>query len=119
MCGSSTARRRSSDCWNGFIRRSRPRRCTGSYTAIRPKHGPRWTYSGSATTDVRPHWALIPPDGTDPLTPADVYVRGRTVQLPKRQGWAKTAKEKLKKMTEGGIGHRAWRLRLKRLPDTG
>ena len=28
-----TARRRSSDCWSGSIRRSRPRRCTGSSTA--------------------------------------------------------------------------------------
>jgi hypothetical protein len=49
--------------------------------------------------DVRPHWAL--PDGTDPLTPADVYGHGRTVALPTWQGWAKAAKEKLKKMTEG------------------
>lgn len=32
------------------------------------------------------------------LTPADVYVHGRTVELPKWQGWAKAAKEKLKKM---------------------
>ncbi len=51
--------------------------------------------------DVRPHWALIPPDGTDALTPADVYAHGRTVVLPKWQAWAKAAKEKLKKMTEG------------------
>ena len=51
--------------------------------------------------EVRPHWALIPPDGGDPITPADVYVHGQVVQLPKWQGWAKAAREKLKQMTDG------------------
>lgn len=50
--------------------------------------------------DIRPHWALIPPEGGDPLTPADVYVQGRAVGLPKWQGWAKAAREKLQRMTE-------------------
>lgn len=50
--------------------------------------------------EVRPHWALVPPEGGDPLTPADVYVHGRPVQLPKWQSWAKAAKEKLKQMVE-------------------
>lgn len=50
--------------------------------------------------EVRPHWALIPSDGGDPVTPADVYVHGQAVQLPKWQGWAKAAREKLSKMTE-------------------
>lgn len=51
--------------------------------------------------EVRPHWALVPVDGGDALTPEDVYVHARAVQLPKWQGWAKAAKEKLRKMTEG------------------
>jgi transposase InsO family protein len=50
--------------------------------------------------DVRPHWALIPPDGGDALTPTDVYVHGRAVGLPKWQKWAKAAREKLKQITE-------------------
>lgn len=44
---------------------------------------------------IRPHWALIPPDGGDPLTPYDVYVGGQAVGIPKWQGWAKAAREKL------------------------
>jgi putative transposase len=50
---------------------------------------------------IRPHWALVPPEGGDPLTPEDVYIRGRTVQLPKWQGWAKAAMKKLRDMTDG------------------
>ena len=49
--------------------------------------------------EVRPHWALVPPEGGDPLTPADVYVRGQAVGLPKWQGWARAAREKLQQMT--------------------
>lgn len=45
--------------------------------------------------EVRPHWALIPEGGGDVLTPADVYVHGRAVQLPKWQGWAVAARQKL------------------------
>jgi len=50
--------------------------------------------------EVRPHWALVPPEGGDPLTPADVYVYGKPVGLPRWQGWARAAREKLRKMTE-------------------
>jgi transposase InsO family protein len=50
--------------------------------------------------EVRPHWALVPPRGGDPITPADVYVDGQVVGLPKWQGWAKAAREKLAQMTE-------------------
>jgi transposase InsO family protein len=50
---------------------------------------------------VRPHWALVPPGGGDPLTPADVYVHGCAVQLPKWQGWAEAALEKLRQLTAG------------------
>ncbi len=44
---------------------------------------------------IRPHWALVPLHGGDPMTPHDVYVDGRAVAIPKWQGWAKAAKEKL------------------------
>ena len=44
---------------------------------------------------VRPHWALIPEGGGDVLTPADVYIQGQATQLPRWQGWAKAAKQKL------------------------
>lgn len=47
--------------------------------------------------EVRPHWALTPPGGGDPVTPADVYVRNVPVELPQWQGWAKAAKDKLEK----------------------
>ena len=50
--------------------------------------------------ELRPHWALVPPQGGDPITPADVYVDGLAVGLPKWQGWAKAAKEKLEQMTQ-------------------
>ncbi|MGH8655650.1 MAG: transposase [Gammaproteobacteria bacterium] len=33
--------------------------------------------------EVRPHWALMPQGGGDVLTPADVYVHGQAVELPK------------------------------------
>jgi len=47
---------------------------------------------------VRPHWALVPEQGGDPLTPADVYTQGSAVQLPAWQDWAKHAKEQLDQM---------------------
>jgi putative transposase len=43
----------------------------------------------------RPHWALRPQEGGDPLVPLEVYAQGRVVQLPRWQQWAKAAKEKL------------------------
>jgi transposase InsO family protein len=46
----------------------------------------------------RPHWALRPEEGGDPLVPEEVYAQGRVVQLPRRQQWAKAAKEKLDEM---------------------
>jgi len=44
---------------------------------------------------VRPHWALEPAEGGDVLTPADVYISGRAITLPRWQGWAKAAKQRL------------------------
>jgi len=46
----------------------------------------------------RPHWALRPPDGGDPVTPQDVYEHGVTVGIPKWQTWAQAAKAKLEQM---------------------
>jgi len=48
----------------------------------------------------RPHWALIPEEGGDPITPEDVYVHGQVVQIPKWQGWAKEAKKRLEELME-------------------
>ena len=49
---------------------------------------------------VRPHRALMPPEGGDPIMPADVYVDGSAVGQPKWQGWAKAAREKLNAIVE-------------------
>jgi transposase InsO family protein len=49
---------------------------------------------------IRPHWALIPKGGGDPLTPEEVYVSGRATEIPRWQGWAKAAKAKLEKLLE-------------------
>ena len=46
----------------------------------------------------RPHWALIPEEGGDPLVPEEVYTGGRVIQIPRWQGWARGAKEKLDQM---------------------
>jgi putative transposase len=47
---------------------------------------------------LRPHWALRPEEGGDPLVPQEVYAQGRVVQIPKWQGWARAAKAKLDEM---------------------
>jgi len=51
----------------------------------------------------RPHWALRPEAGGDPLVPEEVYAGGRIVQLPRWQQWAKAAKEKLNEMMDCGL----------------
>ena len=43
----------------------------------------------------RRHWALIPEDGGDPLTPEYGCVTGLAVQIPRWQGWATKAEEQL------------------------
>ena len=48
----------------------------------------------------RPHWALIPEEGGDPLVPEEVYAGGQRVRIPKWQGWARAAKEKLDELLE-------------------
>lgn len=49
---------------------------------------------------IRPHWALVPESGGDPATPEEVYTGKVTPQLPRWQGWAKAAKEKLDRLTQ-------------------
>jgi len=44
---------------------------------------------------IRPHWALVPQAGGDPVTPEDVYVHGVAVRIPKWQPWAIAAKARL------------------------
>ncbi len=48
----------------------------------------------------RPHWALVPAEGGDPLVPAEVYAQGRRTQLPRWQGWARDVKKKLDALLE-------------------
>ncbi len=43
----------------------------------------------------RPHWALVPEAGGDPVTPEEVYCSGVVVGIPKWQGWARDAKRRL------------------------
>jgi putative transposase len=47
---------------------------------------------------LRPHWALVPEGGGDPLVPVEVYAGGQVIQIPRWQGWARAAREKLKKL---------------------
>ncbi len=47
---------------------------------------------------VRPHWALVPAEGGDPLTPYEVYPEAWPVQIPKWQSWALAAREELERM---------------------
>ena len=48
----------------------------------------------------RPHWALVPAQGGDPLVPEEVYAQGRVTQIPKWQAWARRAKATLDRMME-------------------
>ena len=48
----------------------------------------------------RPHWALVPAEGGDPLVPEEVYAKGRATQIPRWQGWARRAKATLDRMLE-------------------
>ncbi len=48
--------------------------------------------------EERPHWALVPAGGGDPLVPAEVYAKPQEIGIPKWQGWAVGAKAKLDEM---------------------
>ena len=67
--------------WNDYESPSHARACLAAF---------RERYNG-----VRPHWALRPAAGQDPLTPSDVYVGRRSTIIPAWQGWAKAALRKL------------------------
>lgn len=45
--------------------------------------------------ELRPHWALVPQEGGDPLVPAEVYAQGQAIRTPRWQAWAQAAKRKL------------------------
>ncbi len=54
----------------------------------------------SRYNEVRPHWALVPEEGGDPLVPEEVYAGGRRVGMPRWQAWAKAAQAKLDALME-------------------
>jgi putative transposase len=49
---------------------------------------------------VRPHWALVPEEGGDPLVPAEVYSGGQVIQIPRWQDWARAARARLESLLE-------------------
>jgi putative transposase len=49
---------------------------------------------------VRPHWALVPDEGGDPLVPAEVYAGDRSIQIPRWQDWARAAYARLETLLE-------------------
>jgi RNA-directed DNA polymerase len=46
----------------------------------------------------RPHWALVPVEGGDPVTPAQVYTGSKEIRIPKWQSWARNAQARLNKL---------------------
>jgi putative transposase len=44
---------------------------------------------------IRPHWALRPAPGADPLTPHEVYAGGAEIVIPRWQHWARAARKRL------------------------
>ena len=48
--------------------------------------------------DLRPHWALVPEEGGDPLVPAEVYAGCRAIAIPRWQEWACAARSRLEKL---------------------
>ncbi len=49
---------------------------------------------------MRPHWALVPDEGGDPLVPAEVYAGDRSIQIPRWQDWARAAYARLETLLE-------------------
>jgi transposase InsO family protein len=49
---------------------------------------------------LRPHWALVPEEGGDPLVPAEVYAGAQSVQIPRWQDWARAASARLEALFE-------------------
>lgn len=46
----------------------------------------------------RPHWALMPEAGGDPLVPLEVYQGKQAIQIPRWQAWARAAEAKLEEL---------------------
>jgi putative transposase len=60
-----------------------------------PPHAREWLAEFHARYNaLRPHWALVPEEGGDPLVPAEVYAGGREIQIPRWQEWAVAARAK-------------------------
>jgi putative transposase len=57
--------------------------------------------------EVRPHWALVPEHGGDPVTPIEAYTGRIVPRLPKWQGWAREAKAKLDDLMQQDAERRA------------
>src|SRR5262249_58186129 len=53
---------------------------------------------------LRPHWALVPEEGGDPLVPAEVYAGGRGVPIPRWEAWARGGRARL----DAVLGGVAW-----------
>lgn len=49
---------------------------------------------------TRPHWALVPEGGGDPLVPAEVFAGNQSVGIPRWQPWARAAQAKLETMMD-------------------
>lgn len=52
--------------------------------------------------EVRPHWALQPIEGGDPVTPQEVYTGQVAIQIPKWQAWALEAKRRIEEQLSVG-----------------
>lgn len=51
--------------------------------------GPKLEAFRKRYDEIRPHWALVPEAGGDPVPPLEVYPGGKAVQLAAWQTWAK------------------------------
>lgn len=54
--------------------------------------------------EVRPHWALQPVEGGDPVTPQEVYTGQVVIQVPRWQTWAVAAKKKIEEQSGVSAG---------------
>ena len=96
-----TVHRRSWGCWNGFHQTLKSEEV---YWRLydSPGHARECLKEFRRRyNEVRPHWALGPVAGGDPVTPKEVYVDGVAVGLPRWQKWAIAVKEKLQQITQG------------------
>jgi transposase InsO family protein len=64
-----------------------PQQCRACLAEFRERYNQR-----------RPHWALQPVEGGDPLVPAEVYTGGRAIEIPRWQEWARAAQTKLEEL---------------------